>query len=256
MEKIKFLFILTCFNCFSQSVEVKYYENPIIANLEQHIALPKNVQIAFEPNLYSYKLITDGKLSKYQNEKINFKIESEFSETKISIEGVDTTKTVYKSDGIDLRTKEKLFFKDFNNNKLFCEQFFEERIKYTDSIPKWNWKILDETETIQGYKCKKATASNFGRDFYVWFAEDIPISDGPLNYSGLPGLILKVRLKGIEIIAYNIEFKKEKFDISPPVFTGKVYNSFKELVNEMNKRNREPSQNRLDPKGLKPLFNK
>jgi len=35
-----------------------------------------------------------------------------------------------------------------------------------------------------------ATANYKGRDYIAWFATDIPISIGPWEYTGLPGLIL------------------------------------------------------------------
>ncbi len=56
-----------------------------------------------------------------------------------------------------------------------------------------NWKIeTTKQTTILGYKCYKATCHFAGRDYEAWFTPDIPISDGPYKFSGLPGLILSV----------------------------------------------------------------
>ena len=60
---------------------------------------------------------------------------------------------------------------------------------------KINWKILTERETLENFKTKKATTELFGRNWEAWFAEEIPLSDGPYKFHGLPGLILKIQDK-------------------------------------------------------------
>jgi GLPGLI family protein len=54
------------------------------------------------------------------------------------------------------------------------------------------WDILDTAAIINGYDCTKATTHFAGRDYEVWFTKDIPISDGPYIFCGLPGLIVKI----------------------------------------------------------------
>jgi GLPGLI family protein len=39
---------------------------------------------------------------------------------------------------------------------------------------------------------QKATLRYGGRDWIAWFCPEIPLSDGPYKFCGLPGLILKV----------------------------------------------------------------
>jgi GLPGLI family protein len=63
--------------------------------------------------------------------------------------------------------------------------------KYTEKIPSFNWALTNDTLTILGYRCNKATTRFRGRNWEVWFTLEIPISDGPWKFSGLPGLILK-----------------------------------------------------------------
>lgn len=56
-----------------------------------------------------------------------------------------------------------------------------------------DWKIeTDTTEIIAGYKCNKATVKVGAKEFIAWFTYDIPLSDGPYKFRGLPGLILKL----------------------------------------------------------------
>ena len=51
--------------------------------------------------------------------------------------------------------------------------------------------IHEDTTTILGYVCKKATCYFKGRDYEAWFTPEIPRSEGPWKLQGLPGLILK-----------------------------------------------------------------
>lgn len=54
------------------------------------------------------------------------------------------------------------------------------------------WEITTETSEVLGYKCTKALTRYGGRTYTAWFCPDIPISDGPWKFYGLPGLIMKV----------------------------------------------------------------
>ena len=63
--------------------------------------------------------------------------------------------------------------------------------KYVEELPDFKWKILNRDSTIAGYPCQQATTRFRGRIWNVWFTPDIPVSDGPWKFCGLPGLILK-----------------------------------------------------------------
>ena len=71
---------------------------------------------------------------------------------------------------------------------------------YTYNVPmdEIEWEPGDSTTTILDYECQIATANYHGRRWTAWFAIDIPVSDGPWQLSGLPGLILKAETEGGE----------------------------------------------------------
>ena len=54
------------------------------------------------------------------------------------------------------------------------------------------WAITLDQKVINSYKCQKATTHFAGRDYIAWFTTDIPISEGPYKFCGLPGLIIQV----------------------------------------------------------------
>lgn len=62
---------------------------------------------------------------------------------------------------------------------------------YIESIPEFDWEMLDGDSTVCDYPCKKAQTTFRGRTWTVWYTEEIPYSDGPWKLCGLPGLILK-----------------------------------------------------------------
>jgi GLPGLI family protein len=45
---------------------------------------------------------------------------------------------------------------------------------------------------VCGYKSQKATCNFGGRSWVAWFAPELPYSDGPYKFNGLPGLIVKI----------------------------------------------------------------
>ena len=84
-------------------------------------------------------------------------------------------------------------FKNYPNGKITTtEQVLRNYYKYEDSLTLFNWKIEKEIKIISGYKCQKATTSYAGRGYIAWFAYEVPISDGPFKFNGLPGLIIQI----------------------------------------------------------------
>lgn len=60
----------------------------------------------------------------------------------------------------------------------------------TDNI---KWKILSQTKFSNNYKLQKAEAIWGGRIWTAWFSLEIPVSEGPYKFRGLPGLIFEVK---------------------------------------------------------------
>jgi GLPGLI family protein len=59
-------------------------------------------------------------------------------------------------------------------------------------MPSFGWTTSNERQTILSYDCQKATTTFRGRDYCAWFTTDIPVYNGPWQFGGLPGLILKI----------------------------------------------------------------
>ncbi|MDR2682416.1 MAG: GLPGLI family protein, partial [Dysgonamonadaceae bacterium] len=62
-----------------------------------------------------------------------------------------------------------------------------------EDIPVQEWTIDDKaTKDILGYACRRAECDFRGRKYIAWYSDEIPVSDGPWKFGGLPGLILEV----------------------------------------------------------------
>ncbi|MDE6237437.1 MAG: GLPGLI family protein [Muribaculaceae bacterium] len=62
---------------------------------------------------------------------------------------------------------------------------------YSENMSEQKWEVSDSTSTILGYECYLAEGDYHGRHWKLWFTPEIPISDGPWKFTGLPGLILR-----------------------------------------------------------------
>ncbi|MDO5654987.1 MAG: GLPGLI family protein [Flavobacteriaceae bacterium] len=56
-----------------------------------------------------------------------------------------------------------------------------------------NWQLLVEYDTINGLSCRYATTNFRGRDYRACYSTEIPISQGPWKFKGLPGLIIQIK---------------------------------------------------------------
>ncbi len=52
------------------------------------------------------------------------------------------------------------------------------------------WRLTGEQSEFLGYPCQKAIADGDSTTYEAWFTSQIPVSAGPEQYGGLPGLIL------------------------------------------------------------------
>jgi GLPGLI family protein len=57
----------------------------------------------------------------------------------------------------------------------------------------FTWKIIPgQLKSIAGFACQKATTDYAGRSYEAWFTREIPLSEGPYKFYGLPGLIVSI----------------------------------------------------------------
>jgi len=88
---------------------------------------------------------------------------------------------------------------------------------YKDTLYAQRWQISDSIKTVLGYMCQKAECDFRGRRWTVWFAPEVPVSDGPWKLGGLPGLIMEAYDRGKQY--YFIIVGLEQVEDEPIVFS-------------------------------------
>jgi len=140
------------------------------------------------------------------------------------------------------------------NSQIQNQEFYGKNFLVNDSLQPITWIMGKETKQIGNYMCFKATASipsdeltwfNFSwsklrntnstkaktdsiqgdsktdeiamTDVEAWYAPQIPVSHGPMEYWGLPGLILEVSSGNTTMLCTKIVMNPEdKMEIKAP----------------------------------------
>jgi GLPGLI family protein len=134
------------------------------------------------------------------------------------------------------------------NTQLQKQDFYGKTFLVMDQLQPITWEFGTESKNIGKYMCLKATASiptaqlnwySFSWDslrnsestsgdsddneqvpmteIEAWYSPEIPVSHGPLEYWGLPGLILEVSADNTTMLCYKIVLNiDEKIPIEAP----------------------------------------
>jgi GLPGLI family protein len=133
-------------------------------------------------------------------------------------------------------------YKNIKTNTLFqSQEFYGKKFLVKDNLLTINWEMSSETKQIGQYTSFKATAmipssqlswydfswAELSEDnkegavnmtkVVAWYSPQIPVSQGPLEYWGLPGLILEVSVGNTTMLCSKIIMNpKEKEVIEAP----------------------------------------
>ena len=167
----------------------------------------------------------------------------------------------FGSGGTDLlykNLKEKRFA---NKTEIMGKAFLVK-----DSLQNYDWQLSSETKNIGNYTCYKATFSREVENVNLtlengepkevkskktvtttaWYTPQVPISNGPDDYYGLPGLILEINDGTTTIVCTEIVLNpSEKVSIEEPK-KGKVVNQekFMKITQEKSKEMMERFRSR------------
>ncbi len=155
-----------------------------------------------------------------------------------------------------------IFFKDVNEKRYVNKtEVMGKRFLIKDSIPDFKWELSSETKNIGNYTCYKATFSREEEQTHLnmddgdvkevtkkvkvlttaWYTAEIPVSNGPREFGGLPGLILELKEGDLTIVCTEIVMNpSEKIKIEEPN-KGKVISQakYEKIMDEKSKENLE-----------------
>ncbi len=133
-----------------------------------------------------------------------------------------------------------------DDKKIEQRDLIGKKFLIQDTLKAPSWKISDETKTIKGLVCRKATLENKDnpeaiQSISAWYAESMFMSIGPDKFHSLPGAILEVDINEGELTVSAIEInyrtlKKNELKIPSG---GKTVTEaeFKEVIEEFRKQN-------------------
>ncbi|MGC4040036.1 MAG: GLPGLI family protein [Flavobacterium sp.] len=186
------------------------------------------------------------------------------------------------SGGIMIRTENSGDGKVYKNIRdkvsISEDEFFGKEFLITDSLRTYKWKLEGESKKIGDYTCYKATyvipVSREEKEEYekmksqksdgktqflimdepkehlvtVWYTPEIPVSHGPAEYWGLPGLILEANFDKTVILCSKVVLNpKQKIEIKVPKKGKKVTNAeYQRLVEKQMEQMNNQSDNGRD----------
>ena len=213
------IFLFQTLNCFSQNKDIY-----------------GTVYYRFQKNKNQ---IINGEKTKQHEKEILEGLYEFMSNVKFKLEFVNKKSIFAVSDGLDngLKPKGGLFadklisngsyYSDLNKNLQLRK--VDEEILVKSQPSKLKWTLTQETKKINNYLCYKAISSatnknssgEYSFEIIAWYAPKIPVSFGPKQFIGLPGLILELKDTHYTFYAAEIElFPKEKPVIK--IFKGKI----------------------------------
>lgn len=187
-------------------------------------------------------LLIGDKFSLFQsvNDRYNDSVQKELAKSdkdvSILMKEVITQRKPSRYDFIILKS---------NEETLVYDSYFGDKFIYKEE-EKLKWEITKTTQQISGYHCTLAKTVFAGRHYNAWFTNEIPISDGPYKFRGLPGLIVKIedtrKHYTFELESFTKTKETFKFDKKAGIKASKKefltsYNNFKKnFLGELDQR--------------------
>lgn len=175
----------------------------------------------------------------------------------------DKTKEKNKTDFLRIMAKipetkfNYVIYKGIPKSKMtFIHKIFKDEFKYVTLKDQFDWKVHPESKRYKNFKVQKATTKFAGRVYTAWFTSEIPISDGPYKFNGLPGLILKIRDKKGHYTFEMKEFEKIKNEFKIEIPSKDFIKTDKEKLAQLIQEDKENPMRAMESSGVSIDFSK
>ena len=116
---------------------------------------------------------------------------------------------------------ENKYFYNYNSDTYNMQKNVDgSNLDIVDSIPKLNWRLVNENRVIAGFNCRKAYAVVLDSVYvFAFYTEEITLPGGPASFHGLPGTILGVTIPRLYTswIATKVEVNGVEVNTIKPV---------------------------------------
>ena len=228
----------------------------------------QNVEVTLDSTMSSEE---QAMIQKMMQDQMNNDFELTFDKNQSYFKKLEKLAAPSQASGVQVMVMtsggEELY-KNIAEQRYSSEQdLFGKVFLVKDSLETFDWKLGSETKKIGEYTCYKATYTRMSQGSFtidgegnktegkpteivttVWYAPEIPVSNGPEQYWGLPGLIMEVNERNRVLICVKVVLNSaEPIVIAEPT-KGKVVSSeeFDELMEdkmlEMQKMNQGGKQ--------------
>lgn len=143
-----------------------------------------------------YELILNGNKSESE-----WRMVIDAKGTNVSSE--DITKSIYKS----------------GNAYFLADKTLKKRIALKDSVS-MKWSQQKETKVILGYECKSATTEFRGRNYTVFYTDELKIAGAPWKFNDIDGLVLEAysdeedyKFEATSIILDEIKYDSNRIEL-------------------------------------------
>lgn len=126
----------------------------------------------------------------------------------VSLGDVDFYEALNKTNIYRQTTHERTLRNRMTGKILLNDMFSHRGFSYEEPVPDFGWELSEDTMTVCGYLCRKATCDFRGRKWTVWYAEELAIDAGPWKFCGLPGLVLQAKDENNELLYNAIRIRK------------------------------------------------
>ncbi|MBR9847105.1 MAG: GLPGLI family protein [Algicola sp.] len=159
-----------------------------------------------------------------------------------------------------------LLYKNIKENRYSnATEIFGKLFLIKDSLVNRKWELINETKNIGLYTCYKAVFKDSyetqtitdGEEFEtvtkdrtttVWYTPQIPVSHGPMDYHGLPGLIMEINDGELTLVCTKIIINPEdEININEPTKGKEVtQEEYEKIMEDKNKEMMERFHSRRD----------
>lgn len=150
----------------------------------------KSAEEDLKPDIDNYVLEVGKKLTKFYPPRHEAYMVLKDSVLKLGITYDELLQLQLERGLLDVRQSMRIFHDYPEKGKTAEVRNIGNDYMAIEDTPIQKWEVMEGDTVVAGYKCRRARTTFRGRNWEVWYTEEIPVHRGPWKLGGLPGLIL------------------------------------------------------------------